>query len=100
MTLSRDRQLEAFTKFDAFPALLDAHNAPFFEEPVEFLGGQKARLLWRDAARKITAVQVHKQSPFADEVMNTELDKVLLTGKNIRTALSDAQRLLEQRAHR
>jgi multiple sugar transport system substrate-binding protein len=100
MTQSRDRQLEAFTKFDAFPALLDAHNAPFFEEPVEFLGGQKARLLWRDTARKITAVQVHKQSPFADEVMNTELDKVLLTGKNIRTALSDAQRLLEQRAHR
>ena len=100
MTLNRDRQLEAFTKYDAFPALLDAHNAPFFEEPLEFLGGQKARVLWRDAARKITAVQVHKQSPFADEVINTELDKVMLNGKKIRTALSDAQRLLEQRAHR
>jgi len=100
MTLDRDRQLEAFTKYDAFPALLEAHNAPFFEEPVPFLGGQKARLLWRDTARKITAVQVHKQSPFADEVINTELDKVMLNGKNIRTALSDAKRLLEQRAHR
>jgi multiple sugar transport system substrate-binding protein len=100
MTLNRDRQLEAFTKYDAFPALLETHNAPFFEEPVEFLGGQKARLLWRDTARKITAVQVHKQSPFADEVINTELDKVMLNGKSIRTALSDAQRLLEQRAHR
>ena len=100
MTLNRDRQLEAFTKYDAFPALLDAHNAPFFEEPVEFLGGQKARVLWRDTARKITGVQVHKQSPFADEVINTELDKVMLDGKRIRTALNDAQRLLEQRAHR
>ncbi|MES2581556.1 MAG: extracellular solute-binding protein [Pseudomonadota bacterium] len=100
MTLNRDRQLEAFTKYDAFPALMDVHNAPFFEEPVEFLGGQKARILWRDTARKITAVQTHKQSPFADEVINTELDKVMLNGKNIRTALSDAQRLLEQRAHR
>ncbi len=100
MTLNRDRQLEAFTKYDAFPALLDAHNAPFFEEPLEFLGGQKARVLWRDTARKITAVQVHKQSSFADEVINTELDKVMLNGKSIRTALSDAQRLLEQRAHR
>ena len=100
MTLNRDRQLEAFTKYDAFPALLDAHNAPFFEEPLEFLGGQKARILWRDTARKITAVQTHKQSSFADEVINTELDKVMLNGKNIRTALSDAQRLLEQRAHR
>ena len=100
MTLDRDRQLEAFIKYDAFPALLDAHNAPFFEEPVEFLGGQKARMLWRDTARKITAVQVHKQSSFADEVINTELDKVMLNGKKIRTALADAQRLLEQRAHR
>ena len=100
MTLNRDRQLEAFTKYDAFPALLDAHNAAFFEEPVEFLGGQKARVLWRDTARKITGVQVHKQSPFADEVINTELDKVMLDGKRIRTALNDAQRLLEQRAHR
>ena len=100
MTQNRDRQLEAFTKYDAFPALLDAHSAAFFEEPVEFLGGQKARVLWRDTARKITAVQVHKQSSFADEVINTELDKVMLNGKPIRTALSDAQRLLEQRAHR
>jgi multiple sugar transport system substrate-binding protein len=100
MTLNRDRQLEAFTKYDAFPALMETHNAPFFEEPVEFLGGQKARILWRDTARKITAVQTHKQSPFADEVINTELDKVMLNGKNIRAALSDAQRLLEQRAHR
>jgi len=100
MTVNRARQLEAFTKFDAFPALLDAHEDPFFEQPVDFLGGQKARLLWRDTARKITAVQVHKQSAFADEVINTELDKVMNTGKSIRTALSDAQRLLEQRAHR
>ena len=100
MTLNRDRQLEAFTKYDAFPALLEAHNAPFFEEPVAFLGGQKARLLWRDTARKITAVQVHKQSPFAEEVVNTELDKVMLNGKSIRAALGDAQRLLERRAHR
>lgn len=100
MTQNRDRQLDAFTKYDAFPALLEAHNAPFFEQPMEFLGGQKARLLWRDTARKITAVQVHKQSSFADEVINTELDKVMLNGKSIRMALSDAQRLLEQRAHR
>lgn len=100
MTLNRDRQLAAFTQYDAFPALLDAHNASFFEEPLAFLGGQKARVLWRDTARRITAVRVHKQSPFADEVINTELDKVMLNGKNIRTALADAQRLLEQRAHR
>jgi multiple sugar transport system substrate-binding protein len=100
LTLNRDRQLEAFSKYDAFPALLDTHDAPFFEEPLNFLGGQKARILWRNTARKITAVQPHKQNNFAEEVMNTELDKVMLYGKNIRTALGDAQRMLELRAHR
>ena len=54
----------------------------------------------RDAARRINAVTVHKQDAFADEVINTELDKVLDRGKDITTALADAQRLLARRAHR
>ena len=67
---------------------------------IEFLGGQKARHLWRDASRRITAVSVHKQDSFADEVINTELDKVLDQGKDIPSALADAKRLLERRARR
>jgi multiple sugar transport system substrate-binding protein len=43
---------------------------------------------------------VHKQNNFAEEVINTELDNVLDRGKDIATALADAQRLLERRAHR
>jgi multiple sugar transport system substrate-binding protein len=65
-----------------------------------FLAGQPARKLWRDAARRITAMPVHKQNNFAEEVINTELDNVLDRGKDIATALADAQRLLERRAHR
>jgi multiple sugar transport system substrate-binding protein len=49
---------------------------------------------------KITAVSVHKQDSFADEVINTELDKVLDRGKDVATALADAHRLLARRAHR
>jgi len=93
-------QLSAFKSQDAFPALLETYDDPFFELPIEFLGGQKARVGWRDAARRITAVSVHKQDAFADEVINTELDKVLDRGKDIATALADAQRLLQKRAHR
>jgi len=100
MTLQRDRQLAAFRSQDAFPALLEAHDDPFFAQPLPFLGGQPARTLWRDAARRITAVQVHKQDSFAGEVIDTELDKVLDRDKDIATALADAQRLLEKRAHR
>lgn len=100
MTLNRNLQLSAFKSQDAFPALIEAHSDEFFELPIEFLGGQKARLLWREAAANASAVAVHKQDSFASEVIDTELDKVLDRGKDITTALADAQRLLERRARR
>jgi multiple sugar transport system substrate-binding protein len=100
LTLDPTLQLAAFQAEDAFPALLDVHEAPFFDEPLPFLGGQRARRLWREAARRITPVQVHKQNNFADEVVGTELDNVMDRGKPIAEALGDAERLLQRRAHR
>jgi len=100
MTLNRARQLAAFKSQDAFPALLETYDDAFFDEPLAFLGGQRARRDWRTAAGRIRAVQVHKQDAFAREVIDTELDKVLERGKAIDRALADAQRLLQQRALR
>lgn len=100
MTLDRELQFAAFKSQDSFPALVDCYDDPFFEEPLPFLGGQKARLIWREAALRITATPVHKQTTFADEVITTELDHVLDRGKDIHEALADAHRLLERRARR
>ena len=100
MTLNKNVQLAAFKSQDAFPALVDTYDDPFFDQPIAFLGGETARTGWRDAVSKITAVSVHKQDSFADEVINTELDKVLDRGKDIATALADAHRLLASRVHR
>jgi multiple sugar transport system substrate-binding protein len=100
MTLQADMQLKAFKAEDAFPALLAVHKDAFLEQPIDFLGGQKARLLWREAAQKTAAIDVHKLDPIAEEIVNTELDKVLDQGKDIRKALQDAQALLERRARR
>ncbi len=100
MTLTPELQLAAFKSQDAFPSLLETHNDAFFEQPIDFLAGQKARVLWREAARKISAVDVHKLDPIADEIVNTELDKVLDQGKDIRTALADAKALIERRVKR
>lgn len=100
LTLDRARQLEAFKSQDAFPALLDAQQDAFFDQPVPFLGGQHARVLWREAARRIPVVKMHKQHKFADEVINAELDNVLEYGKPIPKALEDAQALLVHRANR
>ena len=100
LTLEPALQLAAFKAQDAFPALVETHQDPFFEQPVAFLGGQPARVVWREAARRISSTEVHKQNNFADEVISTELDNVLDRGKPIGQALADAQRLLERRAHR
>jgi multiple sugar transport system substrate-binding protein len=100
LTLKPEMQLKAFKSQDAFPALLETHEDAFFEQQIAFLGGQAARVGWRDAARRIKAVDVHKQDAFAEEVIDTELDKVLERGKDIRTALADAERLLIARANR
>jgi multiple sugar transport system substrate-binding protein len=100
LTLDRELQFAAFKSQDAFPALLETLDDPFFEQPLPFLGGQPARKLWREAARRITATQTHKQANFADEVIGTELDNVLDRGKDIGRALADAERLLARRAHR
>jgi multiple sugar transport system substrate-binding protein len=100
LTMDAGLQLAAFKSQDAFPALVETHEDPFFDEPLPFLGQQPARVLWRDAARRIGAVQVHKQNNFADEVIGTELDNVIDRGKRIADALSDAARLLQRRAFR
>ncbi len=100
LTLDPAMQFAAFKSQDAFPALVATHDDPFFEQPLAFLGGQPARTLWREAARRITATQVHKQNNFAEEVIGTELDNVLQHDKTIAQALADAQRLLQRRAHR
>jgi multiple sugar transport system substrate-binding protein len=100
LTLKREQQLAAFKAHDAFPALLETHSDPFFKQAMPFLGGQTARVLWRESASQIKAVAVHKQDAFAEEVVNTELDKVLDKGKDIKLALADAAKLLKTRALR
>jgi multiple sugar transport system substrate-binding protein len=100
MTMNASMQFKAFQSQDAFPALLETHQSDFFNEPISFLGSQKARLIWREAAKKISSTKIHKQNNFADEVIGVELDNVLHYGKSIEAALNDAHLLLEKRAKR
>ena len=92
--------MEDFQKFNAFPSLLEAQTGAFFEQPVPFLGGQKARTDWRETALKIKATRVFKNDPIAEEIVNAELDLVLTKGKSVDSALADAHRLIQRRAQR
>lgn len=100
LTLNKDQQLAAFQQHDAFPALKAAQSGPFFEQPIDFLGGQKARLLWRDTSMAIRPTAVFKHDPIAEEIVNAELDLVLTRDKSIADALKDAGAMIERRARR
>ena len=100
MTLDKTNQLEAFKGQDNFPALIEAQNDAYFDQPIEYFGGQKPRAMWREAARHIPALDVNKYDPVANEIVGSELDKVLDHGKDIKAALADAKALIERRAHR
>jgi len=100
LTLNKDQQLAAFQQHDAFPALKVAQTGPFFEQPIDFLGGQKARLLWRETSMAIRPTAVFKHDPVAEEIVNAELDLVLTRDKPIADALKDAGAMIERRARR
>ncbi|QSI76585.1 ABC transporter substrate-binding protein [Niveibacterium microcysteis] len=100
LTLDKNMQIESFRKLDAFPALIEAQNDPFIDQPIDFLGGQKARQLWKVAAEKIPAIDVDKYDSIAQEIVNAELEKVIEQNKDIPKALADAKALIERRARR
>jgi multiple sugar transport system substrate-binding protein len=100
LALNREMQLQALVKVDALPSLVDAYNDAFFDAPVAFLGGQKARQLWRTAAMSIPAIEVNKLDPIAAEILGNQLDKVLELAKPIKAALRDAQRQIDRRVRR
>jgi multiple sugar transport system substrate-binding protein len=100
LTLNSNQQQMAFEKFNAFPALIDAQNGEFFNQPVAFLGGQKARLEWKNTAAQIKPTMVFKNDSVAEEIVNAELDLVLTKNKPIEQALKDAHRLVQRRASR
>ncbi|WP_221091082.1 ABC transporter substrate-binding protein [Deinococcus aquaedulcis] len=98
MTLNQSSQIAAFEDNGAFPALVAAQKNKVFSDPVDFLGGQKARVLWRDAAAKTQPIDVNKYDSVADQIVQTELTNVLEKGKDIKQALSDARAQILRRA--
>jgi multiple sugar transport system substrate-binding protein len=100
MTLDRQTQLESLRVLDSFPALAEAHADAVMDEPIAFLGGQKARLLWRDIAAKVPAIPVNKFDAMATDVIRDEFENVVSKGKDIAAALADARAQIERRARR
>ncbi|MEJ2042453.1 MAG: extracellular solute-binding protein [Reinekea sp.] len=95
--ISENSQLEGFKNIAAFPAHTGTYDDPAFAEPIPFLNGQKARLLFADIAEHITPVTPMKGDLIAEDLIQQALDKVLNDGVDITTALKDVERQLKRR---
>ena len=100
LTTRLDSQLTAFRAINAFPALMAAWNDPVFDEPVPFLGGQRARRLWAETASKIQVTVVDPGDAVAEELLNSAIAQVLNEGRDVRSALEEAQQTLLRRLRR
>lgn len=100
MATQPEIQLLAFKEINAFPALVETYNDPFFEEKLAYLGDQQARVLWRSAAAKIPAVPVDRYDEVARQVVADSLEKVLENDADIDSVLADAEKQILRRARR
>lgn len=98
MTTKREVQLKHFETIAAFPANTTTYNDPLFEQEVPFLGGQKARLVFAEVAKNIKPVEPSKGDHVARSIiLENALMEVLDEGKDIKTALEEAERLIARR---
>lgn len=98
MTTDRDVQLKHFETIAAFPANTTTYDDDLFQQEVAFLGGQKARLLFAEVAKNIKPVAPAKGDHVARSIiLENALMEVLDEGKDIKTALKEAERLIKRR---
>ena len=94
----REVQLQSLRVLDSFPALLDAQHDASMDAPIPYLGGQRARLMWRDIAARVPVIPVNRYDAVATDVIRDAFEQVVTEGVAVRDALRDARVLIEHRA--
>jgi len=98
LTSTPEAQVAGLKNIGAFPVLKATYTDASFDEPLEFLAGQKARQLFAEVAQKVPAVAPRKGDLIAEDVvLNGALAEVLNDGKDIMEALKSAEALVKRR---
>ncbi|MCJ8312268.1 MAG: extracellular solute-binding protein [Saccharospirillaceae bacterium] len=85
--ISADAQLNAFENWAMFPANTNTYSQSLFEEPIDFLNGQAARVLFAEIAEKIEPVTPGAYDNIAETLTLNALRDVLDDGRDIDEAL-------------
>lgn len=91
-------QLQGLSHIGAFPANIITYRDPQFEAPVPYLKGQQAWQLFAGIARRVKAIQPHRNDPMAQEFYRGALNEVLAEGKDVKSSLDRAHQQLMVRA--
>lgn len=100
MATNKEVQLLGMKEINAFPALIEAQEDPFFEEKIPYLGNQQARLEWKETAGKIPAVSMDRYDEVARQIVNDALEQVLEHDADIDTVLVKAEKQIKRKARR
>jgi multiple sugar transport system substrate-binding protein len=84
-------QNTVFKPTGIFPSYKPAWQDPFYDEPVEFFGGQRAYRMWANIADNVASIVRSPYDLQADDIVNAEVTKVLKEGKDPAQAMKDAE---------
>ena len=101
MIEQKQQQQLVFDKTGSYPALVEAMEDEAYQNvPLPFLGGQKARSLWVEAAEKIPLIPADKFDQTAAVIVGSALDDVIEDDVDIAKALAAADKKLQRRIRR
>jgi len=100
MATNKEVQWKVFEVADIFPSIESLYYKDAFEEELDFYGGQKARLVWKETIMNIPEINTSKYDSMISDIMWTSLGEVLEGTKAPQKALEDAEQLILRRTRR
>ncbi len=100
LTTTAEAQNAVFQKTGIVPAYKPAWNSPMYDEPVPYLGGQKAWRMLIDLAQKVKPIQYSAVDALGNDLLTANVDKAIAGKMTPEQALMTAAEALQERAQR
>lgn len=100
MLTRKESQLNMMKAQEAFPALEDVYDDPFFSEPSPFYGGQAPLKIFADLARQIPPWYYTEDYPTANSICSAEIQSFLAGNKDAGAALLAAAKAIRAKTNR
>jgi len=100
LTTTPEVQNAVFQRTGIVPAYKPAWNSPLYDQPVEYLGGQRVWRLLVDLAQQVKPLAYSPVDALGTDLMNAQVDLAIAGKVPPEQALETAARMLQERAAR